>query len=103
MRAPGIRTMIAFAMCVDDWTLARHSIARCPSNGGWKKMSIVKPHLVLIYEELIGGIEEPQLKAAVKRLIAHSRGRPAWLYQRMRRWRREAAASRVKRLWDRLF
>jgi hypothetical protein len=68
-----------------------------------EKMSIVKPHLVSIYEELIGGIEEPQLKAAVKRLIADSRGRPAWLYQRMRRGRQKAAASRAKRLWDRLF
>ena len=93
--------MIAFAMCgrLDACEAFDRTV---PIERRVEKMSIVKPHLVSIYEELIGGIEEPQLKAAVKRLIAHSR-RPAWLYQRMRRWRREAAASRVKRLWDRLF
>jgi hypothetical protein len=97
-----IRTMIAFAMCgrLDACEAFDRTL---PIERRVEKMSIVKPHLVSIYEELIGGIEEPQLKAAVKRLIADSRGRPAWLYQRMRRWRRKAAASRAKRLWDRLF
>ena len=97
-----IRTMITFAMCgrLDACEAFDRTV---PIEQRVEKMSIVKPHLVSIYEELIGGIEDPQLKAAVQRLIADSRGRPAWLYQRMRRWRRKAAASRVKRLWDRLF
>jgi hypothetical protein len=66
------------------------------------KMSIVKPHLVSIYEELLRGIDDPQLNAAVERLIDDSRGRPAWLYASKRRWRRKARSSRLMRFWNRV-
>jgi hypothetical protein len=51
-------------------------------------LAIVKPHLVSIYEELLRGIDDPQLRAAAKRVIADSRGRPKGWYERVRRWRR---------------
>ena len=62
----------------------------------------MKPHLVSIYEELLGGIEDPRLSAAVERLIADSRGRPTWFYARKRRWRRRARSSRLMRLWNKV-
>ena len=96
-----IRTMIALAMCgqLDDCEAFDRSI---PIDRRVERMSIMRPHLVSIYEELLRGIDDPQLAAAVERLIADSRGRPAWFYERMRRWRRKAGASRLKRLWNRL-
>ena len=53
--------MIAFAMCgrLDACEAFDRTV---PIERRVEKMSIVKPHLVSIYEELIGGIEEPQLE-----------------------------------------
>ena len=97
-----IRTMIALAMCgrLDDCETFDRTVTIVQRVNA---MSTVRPHLVSIYEELLRGIDDPQLSAAVQRLIADSRGRPTWLYQRMRRWRRKAGASRLTRLWNRLF
>ncbi len=65
-------------------------------------MSIVKPHLVSIYEELLCGIDESKLSAAVQRLVADSRGRPTWFHARKRRWRRsQSRSSRLMSLWNR--
>ena len=96
-----IRTMIAFAMCgrLDACEAFDRTV---PIEQRVEKMSIVKPHLVSIYEELLGGIEEPGLSAAVERLIADSRGRPTWFYARKRRWRRKARTSRLMRLWNKV-
>ena len=97
-----IRTMIALALCgrLDDCETFDRTVTIAQRVNS---MSTVRPHLVSIYEELLRGISDPQLSAAVQRLIADSRGRPTWLYQRMRRWRRKAGASRLRRLWNRLF
>ena len=96
-----IRTMIAFAMCgrLDACEAFDRTV---PIEQRVDKMSIVKPHLVSIYEELLGGIDEPRLSAAVERLIADSRGRPTWFYARKRRWRRKARTSRLMRLWNKV-
>ena len=96
-----IRTMIAFAMCgqLDECEAFDRTV---PIKQRVDKMSIVKPHLVSIYEELLRGIAEPGLSAAVERLIADSRGRPAWFYARKRRWRRKARASKLMRLWNKV-
>jgi len=96
-----IRTMIAFAMC-DRLDACEAFDRTVPIEQRVEKMSIVKPHLVSIYEELLGGIEDPQLSAAVERLIADSRGRPTWFYARKRRWRRKARSSRLMRLWNKV-
>lgn len=97
-----VRTMIALAMCgrLDDCDAFDRTIpiARRVTN-----LPIVKPHLVSIYEELLRGIDDPQLRAAVRRLIADSRGRPKWWYERVRRWRRTVDPARLKRLRKRLF
>ena len=94
--------MIALALCgrLDDCETFDRTVTIVQRVNA---MSTVRPHLVSIYEELLRGISDPQLSAAVQRLIADSRGRPTWLYQRMRRWRRKAGASRLRRLWNRLF
>lgn len=96
-----VRTMIAFAMCgrLDACEAFDRTV---PIERRVDKMSIVKPHLVSIYEELLRGIDEPRLNAAVERLIDDSRGRPAWFYASKRRWRRKARTSRLMRLWNRV-
>ena len=99
-----VRTMIALAMCgrladCDVFDLRR------PIEKRVDDLPIVKAHLVSIYEELLAGIDDPRLRAAVKRLISHSQGRPKWWYRRVRRWRQRAhgrlndgpTAKRVRR------
>ena len=56
-----IRTMIAFAMCgrLDACEAFDRTV---PIERRVDKMSIVKPHLVSIYEELLRGIEEPAVE-----------------------------------------
>jgi hypothetical protein len=90
--------MIALAMCgrFEDCETFYRTV---PIESRVDRMSIVKPHLVSIYEELLRGIDEPRLNAAVGRLIADSRGWPIWFYERKRRWRRKARSSRLMRLW----
>ena len=91
--------MIALAMCgrFDDCETFDRTVTIVQRVN---TMSTVRPHLVSIYEELLRGISDPQLSAAVQRLIADSRGRPTWLYQRMRRWRRKAGASRLEAVME---
>lgn len=96
-----IRTMIALAMCgrLDDCETFDRTV---PIELRVDRMSIVKPHLVSIYEELLRGIDEPKLSAAVQRLVADSRGRPTWFHARKRRWRRsQSRSSRLMSLWNR--
>ena len=66
--------MIALAMCgqleaceVFDLTV--------PLERRVSRMRILSPHLVSIYEELVCGIDDPRLNAAVRTLIADSRGK----------------------------
>lgn len=94
--------MIAFAMCgrLDDCDAFDRTV---PIERRVNNLAILQPHLVSIYEELLRGIDNPQLGAAVKRLIAHSRGRPMWWYKRVRRWRRTADPDRPQPWWERLF
>jgi hypothetical protein len=82
-----VRTMIALAMCgrLDDCRTFDHMLPlECRVDG----LAVLDPHLVSVYEELLCGIEDPKLRAAVERLISHSRGRPAWLYKDVIRRRR---------------
>ncbi|MGD9502446.1 MAG: hypothetical protein AB7V40_08165 [Methyloceanibacter sp.] len=86
-----VRTMIALAMCgrlADCDAFDR----RRPLEKRVDDLPIIKTHLVSIYEELLSRIDDPRLSAAVRRLIAHSRGRPEWWYWRVRRWRQNADA-----------
>jgi hypothetical protein len=79
-----VRTMIAFDMCGRLCETFDHTR---PLERRVNDLPILSPNMVSIYEELLCGIDESQLSAAVKRLIAHSRGRPAWWYEHVRRRR----------------
>lgn len=88
-----VRTMIAFAMCgqLDACTAFDRTV---PLEQRVSALKILKPNLISIYEELVRGIDDPQLEAAVRRLIADSRGRPRWIYKRLRQRRRAASLKR---------
>ena len=90
-----IRTMIAFSMCghLSDCSAFDQTVALADRI---EALPILKPHLISIYEELVQGITDPQVKSPVMRLIADSRGRPKWFYQRARRWRRRIHSMRVE-------
>ncbi len=97
-----IRTMIALAMCgrLDDCETFDRTV---PIDAARERHvdREAAPRLDL------RGVASRHRRSAIERrrerLIADSRGRPTWLYQRMRRWRRKAGASRLTRLWNRLF
>ena len=87
-----VRTMVALAMCgrLADCDAFDH---KRPIEKRVDDLPIIKAHLASIYEDLLSRIDDPRLSAAVKRLISHSRGRPEWWHERMRRWRQRADAQ----------
>jgi hypothetical protein len=82
-----VRTMIALAMCGRLGDCETFDRTR-PLQRLVDDLPLLQPHQISVYEELLRGINDPLLSAAVKRLIGNSRGLARVMIGAVRRWRR---------------